>query len=106
MLSPYDIRTEEARRAITGNISKYYTNKYYPVNGAKHTYFYINQKGYLHIIRPCKVKYNGRFSHYEISDVLLTADNKLKETSCTGFFRTIEETVSHIEENLAQLEDK
>ena len=53
MLSPYDIRTEETRRAITGNISSYYTNKYYPVSGAKNTYFYINSKGYLHIVRPC-----------------------------------------------------
>lgn len=101
MLSPYDSRTEEVLRAITGNISSYYTNKYYPVNGAKNTYFYFNTKGYLHIIRPCKVKFNGRFSHYEISDVLLTADNMLKETGSTGYFKTIEEAVSSIEENLA-----
>lgn len=101
MLSPYDIRTEETRRAITGNISNYYINKYYPVNGAKNTYFYINSKGYLHIVRPCKVKFDGKFSHYEISDVLLTPDNMLKETACTGYFKTIEEAVSSIEENLA-----
>ena len=101
MLSPYDIRTEETRRAITGNISKYYTNKYYPVNSAKNTYFYFNTKGYLHIVRPCKVKFDGRFSHYEISDVLLTPDNMLKETDCTGYYKTIEEAVSSIEENLA-----
>lgn len=101
MLSPYDIRTEETRQAITGNISSYYTNKYYPVKGAKNTYFYINQRGYLHIVRPCKVKFDGRFSHYEISDVLLTSDNMLKETSCTGYYKTIEEAVNSIEENLA-----
>ena len=100
MLSPYDVRTEKVRQAITEDIP-YYTNKYYPVKGVKDTYWYINQRGYLHIIRPCKVNMNGKFLHYEISDVLLTPDNRLKEVNTFGCFKTIAEFSDHIKENLA-----
>ena len=50
---------------------------------------------------PESVKYDGEFSHYEIRDCLLTKDNMLKETGCYGYYKTREDVIKAIEENLA-----
>lgn len=100
MLSPYDKRTEETRDKIFGDRKSYYLNKYYKsVEG--NFYFYINTKGYYHIVRPCRIKYNGEFSHFEIRDLLLTKDNMLKEVSCGGYYKDLDTVIKVIEENLA-----
>lgn len=83
---PYDTRTENTRIRMIGNRSSYIPNKVYK-SAEGEFYFYINTKGYYHILKPCCIKYNGEFSHYEIKNLLLTKDNTLKETSCTGFYK-------------------
>ena len=100
MLSPYDKRTEETRDKMMGGRRSYQPNKYYK-SAVGEFYFYINTKGYYHIVRPCRIKYNGEISHYEIRDLLLTKDNMLKEVSCGGYYKTGEDVIKAIEENLA-----
>lgn len=100
MLAPYDKRTEDTRNRILGDRNSYYHNKYYK-SAEGEFYFYINTKGYYHIIKPCRIKYDGEFSHYEIRDCLLTKDNMLKETGCYGYYKTREDVIKAIEENLA-----
>lgn len=104
MLSPYDSKTEITRKRILGkDREKYFCyapNKYYK-SAEGNFYFYINIKGFYHIVRPCKIKYDGEFSHYEIVDYLLTKDDTLKETKCYGNYKTKEDCIAKIEENLA-----
>jgi hypothetical protein len=100
MIAPYDKRTEETRDRIMGDRRSYIPNKYYK-SAEGEFYFYINTKGYYHIIKPCRIKYDGEFSHYEIRDCLLTKDNILKEVSCGGFYKTKDEVIEAIMENLA-----
>lgn len=100
MLSPYDKRTEDSRDRIMGNRKSYYPNKYYK-SAEGNFYFYINTKGYYHIVKPCRISCSGEFSHYEIRDCLLTKDNMLKEVSCHGYYKDKESVIKAIEENLA-----
>lgn len=104
MLSPYNSKTEETRNRILGkdrqNYFSYRVNNYYR-SAEGNFYFYINSKGFYHIVRPCRIKYDGVFSHYEIVDYLLTKDDTLKETKCCGNYKTKEECIAKIEENLA-----
>lgn len=74
MLIPY---TGEALKTYEKihTLSIYEHNKLYPF---KDTYYYINNKGYLHILLLSALRYKDRRSFY-ISDNLLTKDNELKE---------------------------
>lgn len=104
MISPYSNKTEDTRNRILGKDRQeyfsYYPNKYYK-SAEGNFYFYINTKGFYHIVRPCKIKYNGEFSHYEIVDYLLTKDDTLKEMGSCGLYKTKEECIAKIEENIA-----
>lgn len=104
MLFTYPKEAQETIGRMVGNrIGSYYPNKYYK-SAEGNFYYYRNTKGYYHIVRPCRIRYEGEFSHYEIIDYLLTKDNTLKETKCSGFFKTSEECIKRIEENLAPTE--
>ena len=100
MISPYDMRTENTRSRIMGNRNNYYVNKYYK-SAEGNFYFYINQKGYYHIVKPCKIKYDGKFSHYEICDYILTKEDTVKETKSYGCYETREDCIVAIEKNMA-----
>ena len=101
MVSPYDYRTEETRKKILGDRKSYIPNKYYkPAEGK--FYFYINTKGYYHIIIPNKVNVNGKFAYYQIVDYLLTKDNMLKECSRYGKYNNIEDLAKAIETDLVR----
>lgn len=63
-------------------------------------YWKVNRRGYIHVIMPSKVTLNGKFSHYEIQDQLLTKDNMLRVTSSYGNFTTIQECKHEIENDL------
>lgn len=104
MLSPYDNRTEETRNKLMGNRVTYSPNQYYK-SAEGNVVFYINTKGYYHIVAPCKVNVNGVFSHYVVKDSLLTKDNMLKEVSSYGYYRTIEEVSEAILSNVTKEED-
>lgn len=101
MIAPYDKRTEETRNRILGERRSYYYNKYYK-SAEGNFYFYINTKGYFHIIRPRKVKYDGKFSHFEIVDYLLTKDNMLREASSGKSFKTMDDCIAEIESHMAE----
>ena len=100
MLSVYDKRTEETRAKIIGNRTNHEPNKYYKSAYGEY-YYYINRKGYYHIIKPIMIRYYGKIHHYEIKNYLLTEDNFLKVYGCYGCFKTEEEVIKAIEENLA-----
>ena len=53
MKSPYDSRTEETRDRIMGDRRSYIPNRYYK-SAEGGFWFYINTKGYYHIIKPCR----------------------------------------------------
>jgi hypothetical protein len=98
MLSPYDIRTEETRNKITEGKTSFYTNRVYK-NSVYNWYWYINSKGYFHILKPCKINFDGHFSHYEIEDILLKSDNMTK-SSTKGFYKTKEDCIQEIEKDM------
>lgn len=100
MLSYYDSRTAETRNKMMGSRTSYQPNKYYK-SAQGDFYYYINSRGYYHIIKPIKIRYNGIIHHYEIKDYLLTEDNFLKVHGFFGCFKNAEEVIRAIEENLA-----
>ena len=75
MLIPY---TGEALKTYEKihTLRSYEHNKLYPF---RDTYYYINSKGYLHILLLSALNYKGKREFY-ISDQMLTKDNMLKET--------------------------
>ena len=101
MNSPYDGRTENTIKRIMGERNSYYENRYYK-SAEGNFYFYINRKGYYHIVKPCKIKYDGKYDHYEIIDYLLTPQDTIKETKCYGCYKTREDCIEAIEENMAK----
>lgn len=98
MSSPYDSRTEETRNKILEGRTSWNTNRVYK-NNTYGWYWYINQKGYYHILKPCKINYDGQFSHYEIEDILLKADNTTSSKTY-GYYKTKEECIQAIEKDM------
>lgn len=62
-------------------------------------FWYVNQKGYYHILRIVKVKLNNQFLHYAIKDLLVTKDSKLRETNVYGNFETVEAAEKSLQED-------
>lgn len=102
MISPYDNRTEETRNKITEGKTSYYTNRVYK-NSVYNWYWFINSKGYYHILKPCKINYDGKFSHYEIEDILLKADN-MTSSKTYGYYKTKDECIQAIEKDMIKEE--
>ena len=98
MKSPYDIRTEETRNRIMVSRNDYYVNKYYK-SAEGDFYYYINQRGYYHIVKPA-IMSCGKFIYFEIRDYLLTRENTLKETKAYGNYKTLNDCISEIEKNM------
>ena len=92
--SPYDTRTKEARARLFP-FTSWITNKVYKT--PEGVYVFMNQKGYIHVLKPRKVSFDGQFSHYTIVDLLLTVQGAAKETSEYGYFKTREDCISRIE---------
>ncbi len=74
MIRPYSGPALESYEKIH-KLTSYNTNKLYPF---RDTYYFINQKGYMHILLLSGLRFKGTRSFY-ISDNLLTKDNKLQE---------------------------
>lgn len=98
---PYDYRTKKTRDRIYGDRMSYYPNKYYK-SAEGNFYYYINTKGYYHILRIRKVNLDGEFSHYEIVDYLLKKDDTLHEVKSFGYFKTKDELMELIKTNLGE----
>lgn len=74
---------------IKSTVMSYTVNKVYK-NNEYDIYWYINQNGYMHILRPCNVRLNGKHTYYTIEDYLLTIDNMLESKGHIGEYETIE----------------
>ena len=72
----------------------YMPNKVYQQNDG--LYVFKNTKGFIHVLKPCKVKYDGELDHYEICDYLLTDKNTIKEVKSWGNFKTREDCIKKI----------
>ena len=74
----YSGKTLETEEKIKGDISAYCTNKVYK-NTNYNIYWFINSKGYLHVLRSSNVTMNGKIIGYAIHDYMLTKDNMLDD---------------------------
>ena len=93
----YSGKALETEEKIKGDISAYYTNKVYK-NTNYNIYWFINQRGYLHVLRPSNVTMNGKIIGYAIHDYMLTKDNMLQDKGVLHRFSTIEEVCNKMEE--------
>ena len=82
---------------IMNGQNSYRPNEVYK-NNTYNFHWYINQNGYIHVLRPTKTNLNGIFQHYSIEDSLLTKDNMLKQIAVNGNYETIEKVIQAIEQ--------
>ena len=93
----YSGKTLETEEKIKGDISAYYTNKVYK-NTNYNIYWFINQRGYLHILSPSRVTMNGKIIGYAIHDYMLTKDNMLDDKGIVFQADTQKEIADRLEE--------
>ena len=85
---------------IMGDTTSYYPNKVYK-NEEYNLYWFINSKGYMHVLKPCKVTLDGKILHYAIEDNLLTTDNMVQSKGSNGNYTTIQEVIEELERRAA-----
>lgn len=93
----YSGKALETEEKIKGDILAYYTNKVYK-NTNYNIYWFINQRGYLHVLRPSNVKMNGKIIGYAIHDYMLTKDNMLDDKGIVFQADTQKEIADRLEE--------
>lgn len=81
---------------IMGTITAYIPNKVYK-NEEYNLYWFINSKGYMHVLKPCRVCFEGKFLHYAIDDNLLTINNMVQSKGCNGNYTTLQEVIEELE---------
>ena len=97
MIGVYSGESLKTMEKIMGNVRSYYSNHTYK-NNQYNIYWFINSKGYLHVLRPATEKMNGRILNYTIKDFMLTKDNMLQDKGVLHRFSTIEEVYNKMEE--------
>ena len=97
MIGVYSGESLKTMEKIMGNVRSYYSNHKYK-NNQYNIYWFINSKGYLHVLRPSIEKMNGRIVNYIIKDFMLTKDNMLQDKGVLHRFSTIEEVYNKMEE--------
>lgn len=86
---------------IQEGIETIYINKVYQSKTAK-CCFYINNKGYMHILTAGKTTMNGNTIGFHLTDNLLTRDNMIQNKgNYTKDYKTIEELQNAILEMIA-----
>lgn len=101
MILPYSGPALETYEKIHA-LRTYKHNKLYPF---KDTYYFLNNKGYLHILLLSAVKYNNTRSFY-ISDNLLTNNNQLREVKqFTKTYSTKNEAIEALKAIVSNQED-
>ena len=85
---------------IMGDRKAYEPNKVYK-NTEYNLYWFINSKGYMHILKPCKVMFDGKLSHYAIEDNLLTKKNMVQSKGNNGSYTTVAEVIKELEQMAA-----
>jgi len=96
MTGKYTGAALETMEIIMGGMNPCKPNKTY-YNDKYNIYWYVNTKGYLHVLQPCIMEYGGR-THFVIRDSMLTKDDMLKETSVYGDYTTKEDCIDAIME--------
>ena len=97
MVGVYSGESLKTMEKIMDNVRSYYSNQTYK-NNQYNIYWFINSKGYLHVLRPSIEKMNGRIVNYTIKDFMLTKDNMLQDKGVLYRFSTIEEVYDKMEE--------
>lgn len=97
MTGVYSGESLKTMEKIMDNVRSYYPNQAYK-NNQYNIYWFINSKGYLHVLRPSIEKMNGRIINYIIKDFMLTKDNMLQDKGVLHRFGTIEEVCNKMEE--------
>ena len=85
---------------IMGDTTSYYPNKVYK-NAKYNLYWFINSKGYMHVLKPCRVTLDGKLLHYAIEDNLLTTDNMVQSKGSNGNYTTVQEVIEELERRVA-----
>lgn len=89
MISPYSGDAAKTIKKIHEGKSSYTANKiYHHSNGF---YWFMNNRGFCHILQIAPVKMNGEFFHYAVRDSLVTKNNTIKSMSVSGRHKTLEE---------------
>ena len=99
-IGKYTGKALETKEKIMGNVTAYYPNKLYK-NAEYNLYWFINSKGYMHVLKPCRVTLDGKLLHYAIEDNLLTTDNMVQSKGSSGNYTTVVEAIEELERRVA-----
>ena len=97
MIGVYSGESLKTMEKIMGNVRSYYQNQTYK-NNQYNIYWFINSKGYLHVLRPSNVTMNGKIIEYAINDYMLTKDNMLDDKGILFQADTQKEIADRLEE--------
>ena len=97
MVGVYSGESLKTMEKIMDNVRSYYPNQTYK-NNQYNIYWFINQRSYLHILRPSNVTMNGKIIGYAIHDYMLTKDNMLDDKGIVFQADTPQEIADRLEE--------
>ena len=100
MIIPYSKESLQTYEKINNN-NGYTVNKIYR-NTEHNILYYINSKGYMHVLRPCTIGLNGKITGYGLNDLMLTKDNMLQDKGYYCTFNTKEELIQYINKAIEQ----
>lgn len=99
-IGKYNGEALATKEKIMAGMNTYMPNKVYK-NIQYNIYWFINNHGYMHVLKPLGVRMNGEILHYAIEDYLLTKDNMLQSKGRSGDFQTVEATIEELERRAA-----
>lgn len=88
------------KERIMATITAYTVNQVYK-NKEHNIYWFINQNGYMHILRPCNVRLDGKTIYFAIEDYLLTKDNMLQSKGHNGRYESVQAVIKELEGRVA-----
>lgn len=97
MIGVYSGESLKTMEKIMDNVRRYYPNQTYK-NNQYNIYWFVNSKGYLHVLRPSNVTMNGKIIGYAINDYMLTKDNMLDDKGMIFQSDTPQEIADRLEE--------
>ena len=100
ILSVYQGAALATYEKIQSKIENIYINKVYQSKTAK-CLFFINNKGYMHILTPARCTMNGKTIGYILQDHILSKDNAVTyKGDYTKIYNTVQELQKVINEML------
>lgn len=85
---------------IMDGMTMYTVNQVYK-NEKHNIYYYINNHGYMHILKASTMRMDGKILYYTIKDYLLTKDNMLELKGWNGEFETVQAVNDELERRIA-----